>query len=118
MRALLNVVLLVGLISVIAISWDKPLRERAAEIPLVSQYVSSSSGDALHAQRAVHVGGRQQPQAAPQSNGAWMWDPNHKTALDRPAYNATHSFSGHVYYVDSNGAKYWLDAQGQRHYEP
>ena len=27
-------------------------------------------------------------------------------------------FTGHIYYTDEQGKKYWLDAQGRRHYEP
>lgn len=116
MRALLNLVLLLGLISVIAISWDKSLRERAAEIPIVGQYLSTNrEAGPPHTTRVVS---RIRSQATPPPpDGAWMWDPNHKTALDRPAYNPTHSFANDVYYVDNNGAKYWVDAQGQRHYE-
>lgn len=119
MRALLNVLLLVGLISVIALTWDKPLRERVGEIPLVGPYVSNSAAGDRQSPRATRVSGRAaEPAAPPQSNGGWMWDPNHKTSLDRPAYNPTHAFTNHVYYVDNNGAKYWVDAQGQRHYGP
>ena len=118
MRALLNIVLLIGLVSVVAISWDKPLRERISEIPLVGQYVPSGALSDQQSPPATRVAGRApQPQAPAQSNGAWMWDPNHRTVLDRPAHNQTHTSTNHVYYVDSNGAKYWLDGQGQRHYE-
>jgi hypothetical protein len=118
MRALLNVVLLVGLVSVVAISWDKPLRERVSEMPVVGHYMPAVSPDSRPAQRPMRISEHTQPPPAPQSNGGWMWDPSHRGALDRPAYNQTHGFSGHVYYADSKGAKYWIDAQGQHHYEP
>ncbi len=117
-RALFNVVLLIGLISIVALTWDKPLRERISEMPVVGPYLSSSSTEVLQPARVTRVGAHTQPERSPQTNGAWMWDPNHRTALDRPAYNQTHGFTNHVYYVDNNGAKYWVDAQGQRDYEP
>lgn len=40
------------------------------------------------------------------------------TSVDRPAYNGSRSFTGHILYVDEAGKKYWLDVQGQRHYQP
>jgi hypothetical protein len=49
---------------------------------------------------------RQVPAAATQS-----------ATVDRPAYDSTRILSGHIYYVDAAGKKYWLDAQGRRHYE-
>ena len=109
--------LLIGLISVIALTWDKPLRQRLSEIPVVGQYVSIDRETGRP--RTTRVVSQIRSQATPPPpNGAWMFDPNHKTVLDRPSYNQTHTFTNHVYYVDSNGAKYWLDGQGQRHYEP
>ena len=117
MRALLNLVLLAGLVGVTVLAWDKPLRERASEIPVLGQYISQHSADGASPRWQAPIAIRPQ-QVSSGSNGVWMWDPNHKTPLDRPAYNQTHSFTKHVYYVDNNGAKYWIDAQGQRHYEP
>jgi len=118
MRGLLNILVLLGLIGLIALSWDKSLGERLSEIPLRGRYIAGESASAMPATRATRVAAhtRGEPAATP-ANGAWMWDPNHRTALDRPA-NQTHTFTNHIYYVDNNGAKYWLDAQGQRHYEP
>jgi hypothetical protein len=46
-------------------------------------------------------------------------DPTQVSAtVDRPAYNQDRSFTGHILYVDDSGAKYWVDAQGKRHYQP
>jgi hypothetical protein len=48
------------------------------------------------------------------SNGQWMWDPNHRSALDQPPPEKQAS-SG--YYLDAAGRKYWIDSHGYRHYE-
>jgi hypothetical protein len=44
---------------------------------------------------------------------AWRLDPNHRSVLDRPAYDQTQS----VRYRDASGRSYWIDAQGVRHYD-
>jgi hypothetical protein len=31
------------------------------------------------------------PKAAPTSTGQWMWDPHHRSPLDRPAFQSTHT---------------------------
>ncbi|HEY4282167.1 MAG TPA: hypothetical protein VGM62_03815 [Chthoniobacterales bacterium] len=43
--------------------------------------------------------------------------PKPAAQVDRPAYNKAQSFTGHIFYVDPDGKKYWLDAQGNRRYE-
>lgn len=112
MRLILEVVVVAALV---AFAWDKSYRERVSQVPLVGEHLAP----AAQPPRATRVAARNQPQPSPTiSNGAWMWDPNHKTALDRPAPNKDGSFTGHVFYTDEHGKKYWLDAQGQRHYEP
>jgi hypothetical protein len=50
----------------------------------------------------------------PTPSGAWMWDPNHRSALDRPAYDQTQP---QTRYHDASGRSYWIDAQGVRHYD-
>ena len=61
------------------------------------------------------------PQAVPSAtpaNANWMWDPKRPGSLDRPGHSATPAvFTKHIYYTDDKGKKYWLDAQGKRHYE-
>jgi hypothetical protein len=43
-----------------------------------------------------------------------MWDPNRRSALDHPAYDAKER---HPLTIDNYGRRYWADAQGKRHYE-
>lgn len=54
--------------------------------------------------------------AAPQPTrgGDWMWDPTHRGTLDRPAYDPKNPSQT---YQDAAHRRYWLDAQGNRHYE-
>ena len=92
---LLGEIVIIG--ALIYVGWEIPFRDRTPW---------------AKAAPAPHV------RAAPNHSGAWMWDPNRKTALDRPAYNQTRSFVGHITYVDEKGEPYWLDASGHRHYEP
>ena len=84
-------------------AWQKPLSER----------ISLLTKPAAPAPAAL----RAQPVAAASPSGAWMWDKNRRTALDRPAYNNTRTFTGHIYYMGDDGRKYWLDAEGKRHYD-
>jgi hypothetical protein len=41
-----------------------------------------------------------------------------KAAPGTTARQPPKEFTGHIYYTDEQGKKYWLDAQGRRHYEP
>jgi hypothetical protein len=43
-------------------------------------------------------------------------DPNHRSTLDRPAYDQTQP-STSTRYQDASGRSYWIDAQGVRHYD-
>ncbi|SRR6266849_1361756 len=52
--------------------------------------------------------------STPSPRGAWMWDPNHRSVLDRPAYDQTQP---QTRYQDASGRSYWVDAQGVRHYD-
>jgi len=52
--------------------------------------------------------------STPTPSGAWMWDPNHRSVLDRPAYDQTQP---QTRYQDASGRSYWIDAQGVRHYD-
>ena len=92
--------------ALIAAAWQKPFGERLGEvIPLFGK----PAPPALAQPVAYHPG------ASP--SGAWMWDPNRRTTLDRPAYNESRTFTGHIYYADDYGRKYWLDGQGKRRYD-
>jgi len=50
--------------------------------------------------------------AATTPSGSWMWDPAHRSALDRPAYNPNQASQS---YQDEGRAKYWIDGNGVRH---
>ena len=76
MRLLIEIVLAAALI---ALAWEKSLKDRASEIPWI--------GDKI-----VPVVETQRPRSqirpavtpAPTVSGAWMWDPNRKSPLDLP----------------------------------
>jgi hypothetical protein len=105
MRSLIGVLLFAA---IVALAWDKSFSERVGEVMPALAAKKQSASPAL---RATPVS------ASASESGAWMWDPNRRTALDRPAYNQSRSFTGHIYYVDDYGRKYWLDNRGARRYD-
>lgn len=76
--------------ALITLSWNKSFREWASEAPLIGSHLTART-------------------PAPNSKAP---------APDRLAYKETKSFTGHIYYTDEQGKKYWLDAKGIRHYQP
>lgn len=72
MRLFLEIILAAALI---ALAWEKSLQERASELPWIGDGLKKS------AQRQHRPG----VTPAPTVSGAWMWDPNRKSALDRPS---------------------------------
>ena len=90
--------------ALIAMAWNKPF----------SEWITS---DLPREQPSGRAPARQAAPGATLSSGDWMWDPERKSALDRPAYNQTRTFSNHIPYVDTAGREYWIDATGKRHYE-
>jgi hypothetical protein len=89
MRLLLELILAAALIALV---WNKSVKEWIGEAPVIGQHITASS----------------QAPALPV-----------KTAVS-PTMSATppKSFTGHIYYTDEQGKSYWLDAQGKRHYQP
>lgn len=69
MRLLIELLCVAALI---AVGWEKPLKERFA----LNRENSSAT---THSQVTP----------APTVSGAWMWDPSHKNALDPPKKHAT-----------------------------
>jgi hypothetical protein len=63
--------------ALVALGWEKPLSERAGELPWftheTSKAESHSQSSTLHPRPTATV------------SGSWMWDPNRKTTLDRPS---------------------------------
>ena len=100
MRTLFEVVLLGALV---ALAWEKSISERLGDVipAFASKHPTSP------AQRAL-------PVAATNTSGAWMWDPNRRTALDRPAYDPKER-PGWAH--DEHGRRYWVDVRAQRQYE-
>ncbi len=81
------------------------MRDRVGElIPALA-----SAQPAVAAKRATPVSATNSS-----TSGAWMWDPNRRTALDRPAYESKERQS---WTADEYGRRYRVDAQGVRHYE-
>lgn len=73
MRLVLEIIV-AGLL--IALAWEKSLKERASEIPWIGDKIGPMS---THTKRRPFV------TPAPTASGAWMWDPNRKSPLDRPS---------------------------------
>jgi len=46
-------------------------------------------------------------------SGDWMWDPAHRSTLDRPAFNPKDASQN---YQDAAHQNYWIDSRGVRHY--
>lgn len=104
MRLLLEVVVFVALI---ALAWDRTFRERAADIPIVgpkyfapASTAAASPAVAANPLRALSPQTRTtlplatpvvtaapvrvaQPVPPASPSGAWMWDKEHHSALDR-----------------------------------
>ena len=100
MRSVIEIAILGA---VVALGWEKSISERVGEaIPAFA-----STQPKVAAKRAT-------PVAAAQTSGAWMWDPNRRSVLDRPAYDPKER---QPWTVDQYGRRYWVDAQGARHYE-
>jgi len=75
MRTLLEIIVVALLI---ALAWEKSFKDRLTEVPWIGDKISASGKPTRSAKRAHPL-----PSASP--SGAWMWDPNRKTALDRPS---------------------------------
>ena len=75
MRLLLEIIIVAA---IIALAWEKSLKERASEIPVLGDKIGPTLKKS--AKRPHRPGAT----PAPSVSGAWMWDPNRKTALDRP----------------------------------
>src|SRR5438477_10257481 len=92
-------------ILLIALAWEKPFKRWFVAPPPPPPVTYSAP----------------EPNSPPK--GAWMWDPNRRTPLDRGSYNQHHGVSAAPFvtgdtpiYTDSYGRKYWVDGKGQQHY--
>ena len=100
MRSVIEIVILGA---VVALAWEKSISERVGEV----MPALATAQPLLAAKRAT-------PVSATNTSGAWMWDPNRRSVLDRPAYDSKERQS---WMADEYGRRYRLDAQGARHYE-
>src|SRR5438876_11519203 len=106
----------------IAFGWETPFKDWAADArsrltgkptEVVPQEGAQAPAAPTSRPRPRIVPGIQ-GLSTPTPHGAWMWDPNHRSALDRPAYDQTQP---QTRYQDASGRSYWVDAQGVRHYD-
>ena len=105
---LLAEILIVALL--IGTGWNRSFREWVSETPLTAR---SDVATSVAPRRADRPAGLPQPSAS--VFGAWMWDKERRTALDRPAYNPREPDPR---YVDADGRSYRLAPDGKRHYDP
>lgn len=92
---LLAEILVIGVI--VNFGWETPWNQRVPWLESVHSATSAHTGRARH--RHSPGSKSQQPLA------------------DQPVYNKDRSFTGHIFYKDADGKKYWLDARGNKHYE-
>lgn len=88
MRLLIELIVAAALI---ALSWNKSFKQWASETPGLGHYFTAQT---------------QTPK------------PKSSVGPTSTATAPPKEFTGHIYYTDEQGKKYWLDAQGRRHYEP
>ncbi|MCA1600123.1 MAG: hypothetical protein LC776_00285 [Acidobacteria bacterium] len=74
MRTLLEIVVVALLI---AIAWEKSVKERISGLPWLGQKITGTESHSPSSTR--------HPRPTPTVSGAWMWDPNRKSVLDRPS---------------------------------
>jgi len=60
--------------ALIGMTWNQSLQDRYSEL-------TGATKAPAHVQYL--------PKAAPTSTGQWMWDPHHRSPLDRPGYKTT-----------------------------
>jgi lipopolysaccharide export system protein LptC len=107
MRLILEIALVAALIW---FGWEKPFKERIPGAkPADAATVKVSPVTPARRATAVH-----QPVTTSTPSGDWMWDPAHRSTLDRPAYDSQKASQR---YLDEAGRRYWIDGQGVRHYE-
>jgi hypothetical protein len=73
MRVLIEIVLAAA---IVALAWEKPLKERTNELPWFGDKAATS-------QESTKVAKKPQPPPAV-TPAAWMWDPNRRSALNTP----------------------------------
>ena len=106
MRLLLELAVVAALVT---LGWNKSFSERVG-LASLSQAPAQPAARSASAVATAADGGA--PARSP--NGAWMWDPNRRATLDRPAYDSKQRQPWHT---DESGRRYRVDDQGKRHYE-
>jgi hypothetical protein len=86
MRLLLEI-LIIG--ALVYLGWETPFRDR---FPASTSGVAKSKSNATGTSQPINASAApHQPTArsTPTPSGAWMWDPSHRSALDRPTPKQT-----------------------------
>jgi hypothetical protein len=74
MRFVIELVLIAAFV---AFAWEKSLKERVSKIPWIANKISETQSHPQSSTSNSHP--------TPTVSGAWMWDSNRKTVLDRPS---------------------------------
>src|SRR5947208_671738 len=99
MRSLIEIILVAALI---ALAWEKSLKERVNQLPWLTQDHPRSST----------LNPRPAPTASP--NGAWMWDSNRQGILDTPRPNTAKTSPG----PSSTAASWMFDPNHRSSLDP
>jgi hypothetical protein len=106
MRTLLEILVVIALVG---LTWQKSIQDRVNDL-------TGRKPQAAVVTTAPAKTTAPQPQLRPlvraTPSGDWMWDPAHRSALDRPAYNPNQASQT---YQDEGRARYWIDSHGVRH---
>ena len=94
----------------IYVGWEKPFREWLPGTGTAKPSVVTAAPDAATPRPEL----RPLVRAAATPSGDWMWDPAHRSTLDRPAYDPNQASQT---YQDASHRRYWIDGRGVRHYD-
>jgi hypothetical protein len=101
------------------LGWSQSFQDRVNRIrgveptpaPQARQTTAATAPAAVAAPRQPFLTVRPRPPATP--SGAWMWDPAHRSPLDRPSYKTGDSSTQQA--AQQSSQNYWIDGQGVRH---
>jgi hypothetical protein len=92
------------------LGWQTPFREWLPGATKAHATVVGTAAPATNTAPQPQL--RPLARAAATPSGSWMWDPAHRSALDRPAYNPNQASQT---FQDEGRARYWIDGNGVRH---
>jgi hypothetical protein len=99
------------------LGWSKSFQDRFNQMrgieptpaPRAAQTAAATAEASAPRQPFQPAYARTRPSSTP--SGDWMWDPNHRQPLDRPAYKTGASSQP----SQAPAANYWIDGRGVRH---